>query len=136
MIILEYFIIFILEEITNRKNFIIHKFFIKASLPSQPSKMISCLCCPYGYHIDLDFVRYCETLANAVPSDGELKRRDRRRQRKSMEVMLGFEQIIQLQQITPVIEEVIILNDKNEFIILDQFRKSMFRYAENDVTSA
>lgn len=68
--------------------------------------MIPCSCCPYGYHIDLDFVRYCETLASAVPSDGELKRRDRRRQRKSMEVMLGFEQIIQMQQITPVIEEV------------------------------
>lgn len=22
-----------------------------------------CHCCPYGYHIDLDFVRYCERLA-------------------------------------------------------------------------
>ncbi len=68
--------------------------------------MLPCSCCPYGYHIDLDFVRYCETLASVVPSDGELKRRDRRRQRKSMEVMLGFEQIMQMQQITPVIEEV------------------------------
>ncbi|XP_037044610.1 uncharacterized protein LOC119080396 isoform X1 [Bradysia coprophila] len=75
------------------------------TLPSQTAKMMPCSCCPYGYHIDLDFLRYCETLANVVPSDGELKRRDRRRQRKSMEVMLGFEQIIQLQQITPVIEE-------------------------------
>ena len=21
-----------------------------------------CHCCPYGYHIDLDFVRYCQVL--------------------------------------------------------------------------
>ena len=63
--------------------------------------MFSCQCCPYGYHIDLDFVRYCESLANSVASDGQRIRRDRRRQRKSMEVMLGFEQIVQLQQQQP-----------------------------------
>ncbi|XP_034476117.1 KN motif and ankyrin repeat domain-containing protein 2 isoform X2 [Drosophila innubila] len=53
----------------------------------------SCNCCPYGYHIDLDFVRYCEALANAKPSEEELQRRDRRRSRKSMEFMLGFESL-------------------------------------------
>ncbi|KAH8355322.1 hypothetical protein KR093_010902 [Drosophila rubida] len=53
----------------------------------------SCNCCPYGYHIDLDFVRYCEALANAKPSEKELQRRDRRRSRKSMEFMLGFESL-------------------------------------------
>ncbi|XP_032589958.1 uncharacterized protein LOC6560306 isoform X3 [Drosophila grimshawi] len=53
----------------------------------------SCNCCPYGYHIDLDFVRYCESLANAKPSEEELQRRDRRRSRKSMEFMLGFESL-------------------------------------------
>lgn len=57
-----------------------------------------CHCCPYGYHIDLDFVRYCEVLANSVTSEGERIRRDRRRQRKSMEVMLGFEHLQQQQQ--------------------------------------
>ncbi|SPP75527.1 KN motif and ankyrin repeat domain-containing protein 2 isoform X2 [Drosophila guanche] len=53
----------------------------------------SCNCCPYGYHIDLDFVRYCEALAQAKPSEEEQRRRDRRRSRKSMEVMLGFESL-------------------------------------------
>ncbi|KAH8356249.1 hypothetical protein KR200_000362 [Drosophila serrata] len=53
----------------------------------------SCNCCPYGYHIDLDFVRYCEALAQAKPSEEEQRRRDRRRSRKSMEFMLGFESL-------------------------------------------
>ena len=53
----------------------------------------SCNCCPYGYHIDLDFVRYCESLANAKPSEEELQRRSRRRSRKSMEFMLGLDSI-------------------------------------------
>lgn len=51
----------------------------------------NCNCCPYGYHIDLDFVRYCESLANAKPSEEELQRRSRRRSRKSMEFMLGLD---------------------------------------------
>lgn len=51
----------------------------------------NCNCCPYGYHIDLDFVRYCESLANAQPSEEELQRRSRRRSRKSMEFMLGLD---------------------------------------------
>lgn len=64
----------------------------------------SCWCCPYGYHIDLDFVQYCEELtqnASTTPaaSESQRQRRDRRRQRKSMEVMLGFEQIAELQKI-------------------------------------
>ncbi|ALC41923.1 CG10249 [Drosophila busckii] len=57
------------------------------------SAVRSCNCCPYGYHIDLDFVRYCEALANAKPSEEEKQRRDRRRSRKSMEFMLGFESL-------------------------------------------
>jgi len=60
---------------------------------SLTSSVRSCNCCPYGYHIDLDFVRYCEVLANAKPSEEELQRRDRRRSRKSMEFMLGFESL-------------------------------------------
>ncbi|XP_050401623.1 uncharacterized protein LOC126818329 isoform X2 [Patella vulgata] len=48
-----------------------------------------CSCCPYGYHIDLDFVNYCESMANG----GTLKnlrriQRTKRKLRKSMEVML------------------------------------------------
>ncbi|XP_066998159.2 KN motif and ankyrin repeat domain-containing protein 2 isoform X2 [Anabrus simplex] len=50
-----------------------------------------CNCCPYGYHIDLDFVRYCEALSqgNEV-SASKQRRRERRRQRHSMEVLLGL----------------------------------------------
>lgn len=62
------------------------------------AKLKQCNCCPYGYHIDLDFVNYCEQLAaNASPqSDEQRQRREKRRQRKSMEVMLGVgEQLLQ-----------------------------------------
>lgn len=62
------------------------------------AKLKRCNCCPYGYHIDLDFVNYCEQLAaNARPqSDEQRQRREKRRQRKSMEVMLGVgEQLLQ-----------------------------------------
>ncbi|XP_017124771.1 KN motif and ankyrin repeat domain-containing protein 2 isoform X2 [Drosophila elegans] len=62
--------------------------------PSGMSRSVrSCNCCPYGYHIDLDFVRYCEALAHEKPSEDEQRRRDRRRSRKSMEFMLGFESL-------------------------------------------
>lgn len=57
------------------------------------SSLPKCTCCPYGFHIDLDFLQYCENLVNSPPSDGQRIRRDRRRQRKSMEVMLGLEEI-------------------------------------------
>lgn len=52
---------------------------------------VNCACCPYGYHIDLDFINYCEQLNNLTPSEGQLRRRNRR-QRQSMEVMLGLQQ--------------------------------------------
>lgn len=73
-------------------------------LPPPPSthyfargtSMRQCNCCPYGYHIDLDFVRYCEQLATNVQqlSDEQLLRRNKRRQRKSMDVMLGFNEAL------------------------------------------
>lgn len=84
------------------------------------SKLKQCTCCPYGYHIDLDFVNYCEQLAaNARPhTDEQRQRRDKRRQRKSMEVMLGVgEQLLQnyTQQprtihCIPVLQEVSTIN--------------------------
>ncbi|CAH1158574.1 unnamed protein product [Phyllotreta striolata] len=51
-----------------------------------------CNCCPYGYHIDLDFVRYCESISKETDNrTGSIqRRRDRRRQRQSMEVLLGL----------------------------------------------
>lgn len=67
------------------------------STPATPqitnsSKMRTCNCCPYGYHIDLDFIRYCEELAtnSQRPTNEQMQRRNKRRQRKSLEVMLGF----------------------------------------------
>lgn len=55
----------------------------------------SCDCCPYGYHIDLDFVRFCERLSGAgasspTQSATKARRRERRRQRQSMDVLLGL----------------------------------------------
>ncbi|GAB1862835.1 KN motif and ankyrin repeat domain-containing protein 1 [Camponotus japonicus] len=53
-----------------------------------------CPCCPYGYHIDLDFVRYCEAVAAGSASDRlsieRRRKRERRRQCQSMEVLLGL----------------------------------------------
>lgn len=59
---------------------------------SSSSKLKKCSCCPYGYHIDLDFIRYCEELAKngKRPTNKQLERRNKRRQRKSLEVMLGY----------------------------------------------
>lgn len=59
---------------------------------SNPNKFKKCTCCPYGYHIDLDFIRYCEELAKngKKPTNKQLERRNKRRQRKSLEVMLGY----------------------------------------------
>lgn len=60
---------------------------------SNRSKLKNCTCCPYGFHIDLDFIRYCEELAanGKRPSSKQIDRRNKRRQRKSLEVMLGFD---------------------------------------------
>lgn len=57
----------------------------------------SCLMLPYGYQIDLDFIKYCENLTQPDQSDAELQRRQRRRQRQSMEVMLGIQMEMQHQ---------------------------------------
>jgi hypothetical protein len=60
-------------------------------MPSpSPSHKSSCECCPYGYHIDLDFVRYCEAFNKASHASPASKLRERRRQRQSMEVLLGL----------------------------------------------
>lgn len=55
----------------------------------------SCLKLPYGYQIDLDFIKYCESLTNPDSSELEFKRRQKRRQRQSMEVMLGIQKEMQ-----------------------------------------
>ncbi|XP_069694060.1 KN motif and ankyrin repeat domain-containing protein 1-like isoform X2 [Periplaneta americana] len=54
-------------------------------------RYMPCNCCPYGYHIDLDFVQYCEALSHGSEmSLSKQRRRERRRQRQSMEVLLGL----------------------------------------------
>lgn len=64
-----------------------------SSPPKYSSKLTKCDCCPFNYHIDLDFIRYCEELAanGKRSSTRQLDRRNKRLQRKSLEVMLGFE---------------------------------------------
>lgn len=57
----------------------------------------ACLILPYGYQIDLDFIKYCENLTQLDPSEAELRRRQKRRQRQSMEVMLGIQMEMQNQ---------------------------------------
>ncbi|CAN8004558.1 unnamed protein product, partial [Ixodes hexagonus] len=52
-----------------------------------------CNCCPYGYHIHLDFVQFCDAL-KAQAARGNLDQlrqlcKERRRQRKSLQAYLG-----------------------------------------------
>lgn len=57
------------------------------------SKMPSnkCSCCPYGFHIDVDFVRYCESLYNSAQLDKfRQHKRERRKEKKSVESYLGL----------------------------------------------
>ncbi|KAL5288167.1 KANK1 family protein [Megaselia abdita] len=61
----------------------------------QRQTLQNCNCCPYGYHIDLDFIRYCESLVKLKQSDGQMLRRDKRRSMKSMEFMLGLESLFE-----------------------------------------
>ncbi|GAB6032886.1 hypothetical protein CHUAL_012084 [Chamberlinius hualienensis] len=71
----------------------------KPQMPKNPSLSYSkCNCCPYGYHIDVDFVKYCEALANEKYVR-QLKQlhKDRKKQRKSMEIELGRQNIEQNQ---------------------------------------
>ena len=52
-----------------------------------------CTCCPYGYHIDLDFLRYCESLNNGSYLRNLKKiKRNKRKLRKSMEIFLNNQQ--------------------------------------------
>lgn len=57
-----------------------------------PEDTTKCKCCPYGYHIDVDFVRYCDqTQSSSHAYLKELKRsyRSKRKLRKSMEGLLN-----------------------------------------------
>lgn len=62
-----------------------------------PSQSPSSLKLPYGYNLDLDFIKYCESVTQLDPNDAEYQRRQRRRQRQSMEVMLGIQLEMQNQ---------------------------------------
>ncbi|GFN95103.1 KN motif and ankyrin repeat domain-containing protein 1 [Plakobranchus ocellatus] len=61
--------------------------------PNTPSQVTyvdgKCTCCPYGYHIDLDFLNFCRDLESGSTLRN-LKRiqRTKRKLRKSMELML------------------------------------------------
>ena len=55
------------------------------------SNEVGCQCCPYGFHIDLDFVRFCESLSTGEHlKQKREERRARRLQCNSMEVLLGL----------------------------------------------
>ncbi|XP_051170981.1 uncharacterized protein LOC127287884 isoform X2 [Leptopilina boulardi] len=53
-----------------------------------------CICCPYGYHIDLDFVRYCEAVSAESNSSrscsDKREKKEHRRKCQSMEFLLGL----------------------------------------------
>ncbi|XP_074643950.1 uncharacterized protein LOC141900804 isoform X3 [Tubulanus polymorphus] len=48
-----------------------------------------CTCCPYGYHIDLDFINFCDSMANGnLLLKLKKIKRHKRQLRKSMEIYL------------------------------------------------
>ena len=51
-----------------------------------------CSCCPYGYHIDLDFLRYCELSNGNYLRNLKKIERNKRKLRKSMEVFIQQQQ--------------------------------------------
>ena len=59
-----------------------------------------CGCCPYGYHIDLDFLRYLNSLNSESLTAAERKkaRHNKKKLRQSMEFFLNQQQIIQSTQ--------------------------------------
>lgn len=73
-----------------------------------------CSCCPFGYHIDLDFVNYCQSLGKEAPSPGQKMRRDRRRQRQSMEIMLGCVPVLDTLHVLPQVGEVSALSRRGD----------------------
>lgn len=95
----------------------------------------NCQCCPYGYHMDLDFVRYCEQLANSTLSDGQRQRRDRRRQRKSMEVMLGLEQYKNWKYSTNNLIDTT-FNEENESASLSSQLPSIINYQSHQSSTS
>ncbi|GFQ86584.1 KN motif and ankyrin repeat domain-containing protein 2 [Trichonephila clavata] len=57
------------------------------------NKMTSnkCSCCPYGFHIDRDFVRYCDSLYNSAQLEKlRQHKRERRKEKKTVESYLGL----------------------------------------------
>lgn len=92
----------------------------------------SCYCCPYGYHIDLDFVKYCEELAvNAAQPNA---RRDRRRKRQSIEVMLGID-----DSLPWMVNGHTILNEvsqKYTFLFLRTDKKKLSETCQNRLTQS
>ncbi|XP_014292059.1 KN motif and ankyrin repeat domain-containing protein 3 isoform X2 [Halyomorpha halys] len=91
-----------------------------------------CNCCPYGYHIDLDFVRYCEKVANSQLLGSHKKAlvrpRTVRKKRESIESLLGLDAPTQnLYQLENADTEGKKEEKKNE-IFFDEFREAVLDF--------
>ncbi|KAG8229078.1 hypothetical protein J437_LFUL010141, partial [Ladona fulva] len=77
---------------TSGNNIISTRVEQNVGIETRSSERNLCKCCPYGYHIDVDFVRFCEALTGSEGwgDTGKRIRRSRRRQRQSMEGLLGL----------------------------------------------
>lgn len=62
---------------------------------TQSSEEGRCGCCPYGYHIDLDFLRYLSALSNGELSQDDRKKMilNKKKLRKSMEFFLHQQEL-------------------------------------------
>lgn len=79
-----------------------------------------CTCCPYGYHVDLDFVNYCEDMANGKYLQHLKKiRRTKRKLRKSMEFFLQQQENASLHESLPPQPDVISNSSTKIFNIME-----------------
>ena len=52
-----------------------------------------CSCCPYGYHIDVGFVNFCQTLDTTKTTRNDV-RKSHRKQERSEELKRSMEYVI------------------------------------------
>ncbi|KAL3867819.1 hypothetical protein ACJMK2_040666 [Sinanodonta woodiana] len=92
-----------------------------------------CTCCPFGYHIDLDFLNFCDTVQSGSYLK-QLKRvqRDRRKLRKSMEIYLQQQEHKNREQQTPSPDSSSPM-DAEEFMYLMDYQESTTNKLLNEI---
>ena len=96
-----------------------------------------CTCCPYGYHIDLDFLNFCKTITDGSALSN-LKRiqRTKRKLRKSMEVMLQQQQGSSSGDSLPPTPDVVHSTEASRLINMVHYEQSATHQVLHDIDSS